>query len=428
MKVLIISHNPMSTKYSIGKTLMSLFSSFKKEEICQLYIHTGLPECNVCSSFFQVTDKAVLKGVITRKVVGKVVDSVLLRQQALLPEKKFYKKIYANAKKKEPYKEILRDLMWELSPWYNRNLINWIEEQKPTCIFVAIGSGKFLYNMALRISKNYHLPIYTYICDDFYSMKVQKSILGLLWKKLLVKKTWELLNNTTTIVSICDELRDYYSKEFNRPAVTVMTGTSFEVAENITIKEKVTSIRYFGKLSINRYKSMADICRVVDEINAETGKDYSVEIYCGEISTDIINEFRNIHSAKFCGFVTGEIFKEKFYSSDILIHVEAFDEASIDRVKYSVSTKIADSLASGITLFAYGPENVASIRHLIRNKAGIVVSEKNEIRQTFRMMLEEKEMRIQAVVNEIEAAKKYHNPMKVSEEIHNLLSFNINKL
>ena len=50
MKVLIISHNSLSPKHSIGKTLISLFSCFDKNELCQLYIH-GSDPLNIGTSF-----------------------------------------------------------------------------------------------------------------------------------------------------------------------------------------------------------------------------------------------------------------------------------------------------------------------------------------------------------------------------------------
>ena len=104
MKVLIISHNPMSTKHSIGKTLMSLFSNFKKEELGQLYIHTGTPELSEVSSYFQVTDKAVLKGVFTRKVACREVFSTenFVEQKSGL----LYKYTYGN-KQVEHYRRII---------------------------------------------------------------------------------------------------------------------------------------------------------------------------------------------------------------------------------------------------------------------------------------------------------------------------------
>lgn len=39
MKVLLISHNSISTYQNMGKTFLSLFNCFQKEELCQLYIY-----------------------------------------------------------------------------------------------------------------------------------------------------------------------------------------------------------------------------------------------------------------------------------------------------------------------------------------------------------------------------------------------------
>lgn len=297
-----------------------------------------------------------------------------------------------------------------------------VEEQKPTCIFVAIGSGKFLYNMALTLSKDYDLPIFTYVCDDFYFMKAPKSFFGPIWKKAIVNKSKKLFENTKEIISICDELSLAYAKEFNKPAVTVMTGTNYHVTNEIVCRNSVKTIRYFGKLSLNRYKSIADICRVLDEINAEENTDYSVEIFCGELDEDIKREFSGIRSAAFYDFITGDKFRETFFSSDALLHIEGFDEASVDRVKYSVSTKIADSLASGIPLFAYGPENVASIQHIIRNDSGIVATNKGELKEKLQLLFTDRSERAKVSAREIEAAKKYHDPNRVSRALYEVLS------
>ena len=41
MKVLIISHLPVATQNNMGKTFLSLFSAFEREELCQMYIYIG---------------------------------------------------------------------------------------------------------------------------------------------------------------------------------------------------------------------------------------------------------------------------------------------------------------------------------------------------------------------------------------------------
>ena len=41
--------------------MASLFSEFKKEELCQLYIYPTIPDIEYCNSYYRITDIGVLK-------------------------------------------------------------------------------------------------------------------------------------------------------------------------------------------------------------------------------------------------------------------------------------------------------------------------------------------------------------------------------
>ena len=73
MKVLIVSHNCFSTTQNMGKTLMSLFSEFKKEELMQLYFYPSVPNVDVCDSCYRITDNDALHSILKRKSCGKEV-------------------------------------------------------------------------------------------------------------------------------------------------------------------------------------------------------------------------------------------------------------------------------------------------------------------------------------------------------------------
>ena len=72
-KVLIISHNPLTTYESMGKTFSTLFASFSNDEICQLYIYPTIPNVDKCSSYYRITDKDVLRSYYKLKVNGEEV-------------------------------------------------------------------------------------------------------------------------------------------------------------------------------------------------------------------------------------------------------------------------------------------------------------------------------------------------------------------
>lgn len=414
MKVLIISHNPMSTQFGIGKTLLSLFSEFEKNEICQLYTNQALPDQDVCESYFRITDKEVLKGVFSRKLRSGTVSAQNVVSDVT-------RKTASNPKNRQPHREIARDIIWKVSPWYSKELKKWLSEQKPTCIFAAIGSGKFLYDMAIKIADDLDIPLFTYVCDDFYFMKAPKAPLGKMWKRLIVKETNKLIAKTDALVTICDELSNQYEKFFNKKAYTIMTGTNYSVSETPKNTDTVLTLSYFGRLNINRYRSLAGIARAIDEINKEKNTGFSIDIYSEDPSDEVLEEFKGIQSAKFCGFLNGNAFSERFFASQTLVHVEDFDEASVERVRYSVSTKIADSLASGIILFAYGPEEVASIQHLIRNRCAVVATSNSELKSKLETLFFGAEMRNAVCNNAIKTAELYHDPKNVSRRLYECL-------
>ena len=412
MKVLIISHNPITTYHNMGKMLLSFFSEFKKEELCQLYIYPTLPDVNVCQSYFRITDKDILKSYIKFKVKGEIIKEEKIKSS----NKNMFEnaddvKIYRNVKNKNAIRQLLRDAMWKFARWFNKDLKQWIKEQQPTHIFVTPGSSKFIYDIAIKCAKYMNIPIITCICDDYYFVKSKKGFIPKLQQNLLAKKIEKLINNTSYIITICDELNQNFSNKFNKKTKTLMITSNYPIINREYVNKNPKTITYFGNIRCNRYTSLAQIGKVLDEINLENSTNYKLLIYSNEKDINILNTFKNIKSIDFKGFISGKEFDKKFFDSDILLHTEAFDEVSIDRVKHSISTKIADSLNSGICLFAYGPSKVASMKYLIDNNAAICAT--NYASKTEEIL----DIKIE---NGKLLVRKNHDKKKSSKELYNI--------
>ena len=79
--------------------------------------------------------------------------------------------------------------------------------------------------------------------------------------------------------------------------------------------------------------------------------------YCGK---DLLDP-----NVEFCGSVSYAEVAEKTRESDILVIVEGFRRENVSATRYSLSTKVADSLASGAQILVYGSEEcgvVESVR------------------------------------------------------------------
>ncbi len=403
MKVLLISHNPFSTYQSMGKTFASLFSSFQKEELCQLYVYPSFPNLDAANSYYRITDRDAIKRILPVMRAGGEVSA--RAYQGSMIENETDKKFYSKSSNNAPAKRLLRDAAWKVSCWYTKDLQQWLDREKPTCIFLAPGYAKFIYDIALTISRKRNIPIITYICDDNYFLNTPKTLLGRMQLDLLQRKTRRTMAHSELVVAISREIADRYSRAFSVRSEVIMTGAGFPVAEVPPERADVKMIAYFGNLDLNREKSLAEIGRVLDEINAHYKTDYCLNIYTRNETPAV---FADIESIRMCGFLVGDAFTNAFENADCLVHVEAFDKESMDIVKGSVSTKIADSLASGIPLLAYGPAGVASMEHLRRNGCAFLADDYESLKKAVGELLTDREKREAISENALRAARQYH--------------------
>lgn len=419
MKILIISHNPISTYNNMGKTIKSLFSQFEKEELCQLYIYPSIPDCDVCNSYFQITDIDILRSYYTLGCVGKERSAETSQHLIFQDEEK--KKLYQNRNNHLPIKELLRDAMWFFSRWYNKKLKKWLMQEEPTCIFLAPGTSKFISDISLKISKDYKIPIIVYICDDYYFNVNPKGIVAKIVHNQLKNKINKLLQHSSHLITICDGMRIIYSQKFDISSTTIMTGSSIKIRNKPFFRNNLDTIYYFGNIRCNRYHSLLDIGKILDKINDTYKTNYMLKIYSGETDKIILNEINKCSSIKFCGFISSEKVEQLMCSGEIILHVEAFDEFAINMVKYSISTKIADSVASGVPLFAYGPKGIASIDYLLNNKCAEVCTCKELLEEQLLNFISHHEYRKQCVESALLCAENNHNSQKNSLKVKRII-------
>ena len=125
---------------------------------------------------------------------------------------------------------------------------------------------------------------------------------------------------------------------------------------------------------------------------------------------------------KLRGFVSGAEMECAFNASDILLHTEAFDEENIDAVRHSVSTKIADALAGGIPLIAYGPAEIASVSYLQRTDSALCITSPDELYERLIEVFVEKKDMTAIVLNALGTARKNHVSQLNSQLVRKIIS------
>ena len=111
-KLLIISHNCLSKTGSNGRTLANYLQGWPKDKIAQFYIHSEVPDFNICEQYYCMTDASIVKSILKRIPAGYKVEKDTMQRStscaSVTPVK---------AKKKNSIVFSLREAAWKSKLW-----------------------------------------------------------------------------------------------------------------------------------------------------------------------------------------------------------------------------------------------------------------------------------------------------------------------
>lgn len=417
MKVLIISQPVLSQSNNMGKTLAGYFKAFSPKDISQLYLRQGVPtSVDTCENYYCFSDSDALKSILNHKVQGVSFTGKSLactnNTKSTLENNDAYKLGSAH----KAWMLFARDAVWRLSSWKNKKLLNWLDNTEADVVFLAPGDGAFIYRVADEIARYLHKPLVMVCMDDFFvNNRTQNEVLGKLRQKCFMKVVHKTVKNCDAIFTICDEMNDIYSNLFGKKCFTLHTA-----AENkdLHLNPTANHISYIGNLSCGRYQSLIEMGKALSEMQDERLPKF-IDVYSGTKEVKCTEPLRNASGINFCGEISAESVLEVMANSLAVIHTESFETETINLVRFSVSTKIAESLMYGPCLIAYGPEGIASIDYLKENNAAWTITDKEDLKKGLKEILENSTLREQIVRNARKLAEKNHNaevnPKKVRE-------------
>lgn len=421
-RILIIGHNVLDKRTAFGKTLISFFKNWGSDSLAQLYFHSEVPTSDICNNYFRITDTDVFNNVIKRrKLTGKSFGAAEIDETRTTSrtDTGIKSKIYSFGRRRSSLIYIARNFIWRKAKWFSDELKKWITDFSPEVIFFAAGDYAFAYDITYKIAEEYNIPVVMYCCDDYYINRANlRSFFSKTVYKNLMKSVNRCMEKTNSVITICDKMTEAYKMLFDKPIHTVYTGYS-ELGK--PCENKTKSVVYLGNLGFKRYESLVDIGRALKKISSEKGEDIKLDVYSAENRCKVLKHLNAKNGIVFHGAVGSDEVKQIIAESTLVVHVESFKKKNIRKVEYSVSTKIADLLASGTCVFAYGPEKIASMEYLVENFAAITVTNKKELRKTLKNALSDGGLRTKTIENALNLADKNHSHEWVANEIENII-------
>lgn len=375
-RLLIISHNALSNHANNGKTLTSLFSHRKDDEIAQLYFQNEVPESEKFKSFFMLRDIDVLRGIF---FLGNVFGSTVQPKSCATKEHpsrgSLVFKIIKFLKRFESIKKFARELLFSPQFCGLRDASTWIDGIRPGAIFLIGSDYPFLFRVGAHFAIKHNIPLFLYMTDDYIlSYKSSGFIRDYLNRKLRneIKNAVDL---STGCFVIGDDMAKSYSQAF---------GVKFEVLCNSVnlpkmpvAKEYVRKsdfvIVYAGGLTLGRGNMLCEFMRLVRLTTKDTCAVVQLVVYSQDsVDSSLLNFFAKV-DIDYRGGLSSVDLGEKLKQADYLLHVESDMPQYVERTKLSVSTKIPEYLSTGVCVIAFGPGELSSIRLFVDNGIGIVV-------------------------------------------------------
>ncbi|MGD6730448.1 MAG: hypothetical protein ACPKMZ_05190 [Pleomorphochaeta sp.] len=405
-KILIIGTVPYNEQ-STSRAFLSYFSEIKMEQLAQIFSDPHIPPKGHCGTFYQITDKNLLERYLKSNITtGKIYYSKDLINLNL--SKDFENKsniisiLYKIGKNKIPIIYLLRKLLWKKKYWYTSKLINWVESFSPDCIFLSFSDDFFIPSIALVLAKKFNIPIISSIGDDYFfnynfSLSPLYHIYKLSYRNLIQK----VLEWPGSAIYISDKIRDKYNSTFDINGKTIYLSSEVRRRPFQYINTDKPIISYFGNIRLGRNFSLNQIANKLKEIN----KDFYLNVYSNEQDSKYYKILEKNTNIIFHGSIPYVAVKEKMLSSDILVIVEGFRKKDINITRYSLSTKIADYLASGVALLAYGPNGSGAIDYMQEIGCIPTCTDNEKLKETIENLLFDKEYQL----NSYKESKKIYD-------------------
>lgn len=409
MRVLIVSHNSISTASNMGKTLRSYFQGFDCEEIAQFYIHCEEPtDDTVCHNYYRFTDMDAAKSIFKSRGCGKIFGKQDIRtdRSTARVDTGWVSSLYRFGKRRTPVIYALRDFLWTCSRWDTEQLWQWVDSFDPDVIFFASGDYGFTYEIAGKIAEHVRKPLAVCCVDDHYLYnRNENSLLGRLVHRMFLKRVHKTMARASAIFTICDSLKKEYERYFHKKCYVLPTSAQRWELQETTER---SGIVYLGNLELKRYQQLMAIGRALQALDIP-GIPQHLDVYSCEQDRNVLKNMTMENGIRFHGPVSGQMVQEILRTSLAVVHTESFDPRIRKIVRHSVSTKIAESLMNGPCMIAYGPEGVASIDYLKENGAAYVITDPEQLEQGLREILADPRLRQEIVGRARELGEQNHS-------------------
>lgn len=355
----------------------ALLREYDSENIANICIREEVPDSDICSRYFCISENRVLKSVFKRNIkTGYEVRSQINKESNDLYS---HNKRYRQMKKKRRYSMLLaRELVWKFGKWKTSELDAFLDSFKPDVILHSMEGYIHLNRIIFYAIKRTGAKAVGYIWDDNFTYK-QHNDFGYKFYRFFQRKSLrQLASVTQQFFAITPKTKSEADEFFGINSV-LLTKPLNEVPQcSKKAPNSPLQMLYTGNLLIGRDSSLEKVSKALNEIN-RNGVKIVLDVYT---STYLDNEKMQKICSPFCK-IHEPISQNEVLNlqkrADILLFLEDIDGKDSKVARLSFSTKITDYLSSGKCIFAVGNSDIAPMQYFKDNNCALIATSGEEI-------------------------------------------------
>lgn len=413
MNIFVFSEAAWDDKNSFGNTVSNFLCGdvWKKEHFCNFYVRKQMPDNKLHVSYYNLSAIDIIRGIFRGRIEGNTftTNSICMSKKeslarAYVKERKSIDKLH---QKKNGFIYWGHEQIWRSRLWLNQSFKNFVTENAPDIFFAFATSPYILWPLIKFLKTNTRCKIVLLIADDVYGAYDRCAFYR---RRYLKRELRNCILAADKLYGISDEMSALYEERFGKPVTTLYKGCDLTVEPKQYLNQPLRLV-YAGNLLWGRDDTLAVVADALEQVNKDGAK-ATLEIYTGTTLTEQMQKKLNRGtSSRVIGSRTYEEIKQIMHEADITLHVESFEEKTIETVRYSFSTKIIDCLQSGTQVLGIGPAGIASIEYLRKIKGVLVVDDQNQIPTV-----------ITSIINNLDEIIKNINSIRVYAREHHEIS------
>lgn len=421
-KVLIIGQ-PFNNDTGGGITLTNLFKGWDRDKLavaCSGYYLLNNIDTEICNTYYQLGNKENKWCFPFNYFQRKYTSGLLV----------FDKKKIQNLtiKKSELRIKIIMKIIYPLLEYFglihvvNKTILSndfkkWLVEYNPDIIYDQNASRAGIL-FCILVQSFLKKPLIFHMMDDWPSVISIKGLFKNYWHKKIDLEFRRLLDQSTILMGISDEMAKEYKLRYNKSFLTFHNTIEiqfWEKSQRSSYKLKASpTILYAGRIGLGIEDSLEIFAKSIESINEELGISIKF-ILQTNIKPPWISHYKNASHSEFISY---NDLPKTLSESDILLIPYDFSETAIKFIKFSMPTKAPEYMITGTPIIIFAPAETAIAQYASKDNWGKVITKNNliDVSDGIKQLIQLENLREFYAKNAIRIAVKNHNAINITNK------------